>query len=267
MIVDGLDECSDGSETIHLIQNLNMLSQASNRRAMLLSKQNPIFKDHLNLAVSIRMDSEHVRPDVLLFVNREIDSRPELRDIKSEILNRIQHDTCCMFLWVSMMLKYLRMAPTRKLQVDRLKRFPLELADVYEEFLMDDAATLKDDDLIIRKQLFMILVAAQRILSIDEINSMLAMRTTPEATSASSLINPESKIRRLCWLLIDCDDNKVRLIHASVREFLVGVGTKNQSSSVRVRLDESNAYLAHVCLNQLCRYENMDQNIIVHFLR
>jgi tetratricopeptide (TPR) repeat protein len=265
LVVDAIDECS-GPEPIHLLGKLNTLSQSSNGRVVLFSRQSSTFAKHLHLAISIQMGQEVVGSEVLLFTEREIDRTEEFRELKTKILQRLDVESSGLFLWVTMMLKYLKNTPTRKLQEQRLRDFPPSLADIYERFLIDAATSLRKDELAIRKEIFTILIGAHRPLNVDEISSMLATRISPDYDTGDTLITPKETIRTLCWPLVDVSQNQVQIIHASVREFLTN-GSSENPKSVRVQVSDSKDYMAKVCLNELRRSKNVPWHVAVSLLK
>ncbi|KAK6836796.1 hypothetical protein PG987_007291 [Apiospora arundinis] len=266
LIVDALDECSDEPDIRRqLIDKFNALSQTSNGRVILFSRQDELFSVHIDPCIAVHMDCDVVGSEVHLFAERVIDRTSELRSIKDAILDRVRSDAHGHFLWVRMMLKQLHAAPTKRLQEERLDRFPPDLAEVYEELLANASHSFSKDDLRIRRHLFTILIGAQRVLTIDEISDVLASRSSENG----ALINPAKTIRRLCWPLVDCSHEQARLIHASAGEFLLSRGPEFCVGSTRKEalIYDVATYFSHCSINVLRRYENATADTIIPLLR
>ncbi|CAH0020862.1 unnamed protein product, partial [Clonostachys rhizophaga] len=271
IIVDGIDECSDGEGLLQLVGHLESLSQCFNGRGILLSRHNSTYASFLTKSISLEMDRAAVEADIRLFVEREVNRDESLEYLRTAIVDKIATTAQGMFLWAKMMLEYLKAAVTPRMQLDRLERFPPGLGAVYDTFLTETGSTLSKEELSIRRRLFLLTLGAARALSVEEMTIALTLRSSRPPDLKDRLIKPLATIRRLGWPLIDCNQGSIRFIHASVQEFITshasGLVAIDLTNSIRIGKLESELAMAQLCLNQLAQRINSTRERIDPYLR
>ena len=122
------------------------------------------------------------------------------------------------------MLGYLKRTRSQKIQLRRLQSFPIGLTEVYERLLSEVARSLDQEELVLRRQIFLLLVEASRPFTLDELAVFSALRCPDGFLDKTGLLlDPKGKVLRLCWPLAMVIDNSVQLSHMSVKEFLIKV--------------------------------------------
>ena len=275
LIVDALDECHDSDHFDNLFECLAQLSSLTNARIILLSRYHVTLNDSLAEAHKIAMDPTSVTPDISLYVKREIDRTSSLQSIRQQILTKAIDGSCGMFLWAKMMLDYLKRARSQNVQLHRLQQFPSGLARVYEQLLSENASILDQEELCLRRNIFLLLVGTCRPFTLEEISVLLALRCPSGLLDEKELLlDPAREVLRLCWPLAMIVDGSVQLIHMSVKEFLIdppaepGAARKAADLfSPHLTLRDSNAFLARKCLAKLCQDQYKAPGPIASLLR
>ena len=149
------------------------------------------------------------------------------------------------------------------------------LARVYEQLLSENASSLDQEELRLRRNIFLLLVGACRPFTLEEISVLLALRCPSGFLDEKELLlDPEREVLRLCWPLTMIVDGSVQLIHMSVKEFLTEtpaeLGAARKAAdlfSPHLTLRESNAFLARKCLAKLCQDQYKAPGSIASLLR
>jgi tetratricopeptide (TPR) repeat protein len=251
LVVDALDECSEINQSTTVTEWLNKVSRRPNARVIILSRYHDSFEDSLCDSFHLRMDSDLVSPDISLFVAAELQRTPKFRGMEKQIMMKIE-EARGMFLWAKMMMEYLTKAATSNMVLRRLARFPAGLTAVYEKFLVETAASLEEEDIIRRKEIFMLLAAGVRPLSVEEISVALALKTTGRLhEDGDLLLDPKGEVLRLCWPLAMVVHGEAHLFHMSVKEFLLRSAEPLTKGSVQFSVQQCHTYMARRCLNRL----------------
>ena len=269
LIVDAIDECADDAYIETLQEKLEWIGcRLSKARVILISRYKDEYKRRLAHSTHLLMDDMAVSSDIRHFVEREIDRNPRLEAQRGEILSRVGTDAQGMFLWASMMMKCLKRAATTNMLRERLGRFPAGLGAVYDQLLHADGR-LSDDELDLRNQIFILIIAAVHPLSAAEISTAIGLRSTSSLQTGDMLLGPEAAIiSELCWplVVISGQDFRVKLVHHSLREFLLS-GSQSNPASFRVVLEDAHGSLARICLNQLGQPSLISADLVEGLLR
>ncbi|RFU27216.1 hypothetical protein B7463_g9122, partial [Scytalidium lignicola] len=256
LVVDALDECSREEDASSLIEKLLKVSSLAHSRIIILSRHHPAFEGHLKQSAEIQMNETVVSSDIDLFVRNEVQRTPKIRLAQECVVQKAKEHANGMFLWAKLMLQYLQKAPTPRIQMDRLQKFPMGLAPIYEKILSENGKALEPEQITLRKNIFMLLAAATSPLSIDDISVALALRGPDRHPSDEDLlIEPKEQINTLCWPLIEIVNDHVQFVHYSMREFLYLPSKTGRVPQVHFTKCKSHDYLASKCL---CRLINPD---------
>lgn len=202
-----------------------------------------------------------IQKEILLVIDKKVERFRERRqhggindethrDISKQ-LAQIENRT---YLWVSLIFpeldKHVESSRGNLLQV--INTIPSTVEEAYERILSFSTNLKK------ARTLLYLVVAAQRPLTLEEMNTALAV--TDDCTSADDLeLEPEPTfhrtVRNLCGLFITVSDSKIYLLHQTAREFLLAPESQNKpipgSKNIwehSMNLSTSNFELAKICL-------------------
>lgn len=89
----------------------------------------------------------------------------------------------------------------------------LAVWEYYESSLKDKAAILEEEEISLRKSIFILLVGSTRHLSLNEVLTVLALRTADSPLDQKPLLlNPKKDIQRLGRPLVSIKDGSIQLI-------------------------------------------------------
>lgn len=252
LVVDALDECYADADAPNLAKKLQDMSTLSHARIIVLSRHHPSLQILLKNSAKIQMDETTITGDITLFIRQEVKRTPNIRIADELIIQKAKEDAKGMFLWTKLMLQYLQKASTPRMQRDRLQKFPIGLSSIYEKFLNEAGRNIEPEQIILRKSIFMLMVAATSPLSFDDIAVALALDAPNIHPNAEDLlIEPSEQISTLCWPFIKIVDSRVQFIHYSMQEFLLLPANPSCETDVHFTSRESNDYMALKCVFRL----------------
>jgi len=277
-ILDALDE-GEASQVSSLIESLNRFQQKARDDLDTRRRRNSLkflvtsrpyfsiqsrFQETIAYFPTIHLSGENESATIEEEISLVIKSRvPQIaarlrldaavRDALQERLLQIPHRT---YLWLHLMFEELQSSldRTEKKLTNLLNTIPRTVDEAYEKILQ---RSIRKRDA--RKILHAVL-AAQRPLTIGEMNVILALEDETEAYADLDLENNDhigEKIRNICGLFISISQSKVYLCHQTAREFLLRqTGGRTQGSirslSFKWRhtfdLQDSNMILARICI-------------------
>jgi hypothetical protein len=228
-IVDGTDECSDNSdELFHVLHTLYLKSP---RLKFLLIGQTHSFTnqfDKFSEPFTIAIRSQHNQEDIQRVINTELQAyppfwTPKLRDLISRALNDKADG---MFLWVKLMLDYLRFAPSEGHLYQCLKDLPGDLEHAYSLICTRMLARLQKHQLNLVQWILAILSACGQPLSYEELQAVYALSngetskiSEDKGNSFKLHLAPDDLIG-LCGGLIAINNDRFSIVHNSAKEFL-----------------------------------------------
>lgn len=253
LIVDALDEANQETEEWPITKRIVSLCSLRNARIIILSRFSFETKDSLKDSLALSMDETCVSADITLFVAREIERNERLKRFEADIKSKLSSKAQGMFLWAKLMLEHIKTAPNGNVLLCRLDRFPKRLSDVYENFFADVGCNLDNEELALRREIFWMVSVAARPLLVDEIAYILSLHSSNRGPEQSDMLfQPALDIARLGTPLVLVQGNYARLMHQSVKEFVIGSHTSISSiSSVQSTAAECHRYLALKCLFEL----------------
>ena len=246
-ILDALDECGETTRT-PLLKHIGGFfsdSPASASVKFVITSRpyttiaDKLWENYPNVS-SVRLMGESerelsiIQKEISLVIAKKITKFREKRqqsNIHDEThlaisgqLSQIENRT---YLWVCLIFPELdrnaRSSQSTLLQI--IKTIPSTVQEAYERILSSSTNPMK------AKMLLHLVLAAQRPLSLREMNTALAI--TEECSSADDLdLEPEptfrDAVRDLCGLFISVSDSKIYLIHQTAREFLLARNLKEK---------------------------------------
>ena len=228
-VLDGLDECE-------------------NHQRQVLTEYLRKFQDMcaLHICVSYRLEADNVlrlspeqfarqctatipddNPDIKSFVNAELERRIESGKLtigdptlSLEILDALLQGAQGMFLWVVLQIETICRMKTDEAIRQALAELPKDLPETFSRILQTSAESGKEYQTKILK----LITAAHRPLTIEELREALSVVPGYATWNPARLINNIYSVLSCCGSLIDIDeeDLSVRLIHHSVKQFLLG---------------------------------------------
>ncbi|KAJ5300841.1 ribosomal protein L38e [Penicillium atrosanguineum] len=270
-VLDALDECQkdDRKQLVKAITDLYLRSNINHKLKFLLTSRpyGKISEDFreledqmptIHLSGDGESESEEISKEIDLVITKrvhDISNRKHLEDHEQtflqEKLTEIPHRT---YLWVALTLDYIQdLDGFTKGEVRKtVQTIPDTVDDAYEKILS------KNKDQFKAKRLLHIVLAAERPLSVEEMSLAVALKREGQARDdILESIEPaerfKSTLRNACGLMLVVVDNKVYLIHQTVKEFLVRKSSEAADSESfsswkhALSVTESNKVLAEIC--------------------
>ena len=270
-VIDALDECQDEDrnqlieevKTAHLNKDHKVKFLMTSRpyghirsAFQSLERQSPTI--HLNAEDEVEVQKISQEIDLVIESRvREVADRkslePSERAFLLKQLTSIQHRT---YLWVTLTMEFLEKIPGfTKGNVRRAMgaEIPTSVNDAYSKILNQSPNHAK------AKRLLHIILAAKRPLHVEELSVALAVQKLHQSDDEiQDEMEPverfKATIRDLCGLLLVIIEEKVYLLHQTVKEFLVQDSSPSDSISAihtwqhSLKPIESSKILAEVCI-------------------
>ena len=275
-IIDGLDECEESGRT-RLLKYLDHFyndTTSDERKVMTLKfliTSRPYFyiernlKDLLSKYPVIRLageeETEMISREIDLVIRVEVQKLSHVLELDDSIRSLLEGELMKFknrtYLWLHLILEVVRgrleAVSTRQIR-EILNSVPESVDRAYSAILERSENTKR------AKKLLQIIVSAIRPMTLQEINTAMAIKEF--STSYNDLdIVPEEQwkviLRNLCGLFVTIIDSRIYLIHQTAREFLLlnhnsGRATEIQNCTENWKhsliLSESNLVLARICI-------------------
>jgi hypothetical protein len=285
-ILDALDECRQFDQE-RLIKKLDSFFSTSHKETGAESKLKflvtsrpsqeierqfrALTDNDPQIHVSSEMESEQIGREIAHVVDVEVDKIG--RDIKDEDIKEALREKLLetpnrTYLWLRLTLDHIRktLLPTKANLLKRIGELPTTVEEAYEKLL----AKCDEQD---ARRVLNIIVAAQRPLTVSEINVALGIAESdefeyprPQSLSYASLNLPadetrKSYVRDSCGLFVSVVGIYVHLIHQTARNFLIGQNEMKESigrwkHSINLRL--AHQMVAKICVINLFFREARD---------
>ena len=227
-VVDGIDECIDYNHTVS-ITIMQILEKLPDLRMLLLGRPH-VFRAHSGNSpfVTIEITSAMLSQDIEALINDEVAksdilSLPEFRKNVYEIL---KDKSDGMFLWVRLMVDDLNKSSSKSEFSERLQNLPCGLEKAYQILLLHLSERLDKYELRLAQTTLAFTTTSCRPLHFDELRYAFAIHCRSLEAMAQPLekyllLQPPQKILDVTGGLISMTDGVLRLIHSSVKEFLI----------------------------------------------
>ena len=224
-VIDGVDECTNYNHTT-LVQ---ILEKCPHLRILLLGRPH-VFQAHScsSAFAVIEITSAMLSQDIEAFINDEIArsdilSRPELRE---NVYETLKDKSDGMFLWVRLMVDDLRKSSSKSEFSKRLQNLPCGLEKAYQLLFLH--LTQKPDRFQLRlaQNILAFTSTSCRPLRFDELRYAHAMYcrsldAVAQPLEEYLLLQPPHSVLDVTGGLVSITDGVLRLIHSSVRDFLI----------------------------------------------
>jgi ankyrin repeat protein len=239
-ILDALDECKseDCSRLINALLDLQHTKKAPNLRFLLTSRpygtirrsfQLPDAPDLavIHLSGENEAEIEQISKEIDVFIKARVQGigarlmlDEQQKDLLLHGLLGVPHRT---YLWVYLTLNLIESDENIKKGKIRqaLSQLPMSVDGAYEKVL---SASRDPDE---ARKALNIIVAAERPLTLGEMNFALALRPSHHSYEDVDLASDESfreRLRDICGLFVTVIESRIYLLHQSAREFLVNTG-------------------------------------------
>jgi ankyrin repeat protein len=280
-ILDALDECdqSDRKQLIDLLTSYYS-TESNKKRLKFIVTSRPytyIEDDFFGLTSKIPLirlagenESEMIRQEINLVIKYEVNKiaqRFDLQEDAAMLEQKLLEADNRTYLWLHLTLSEFRYSGITSDEVhERIETLPETLYEAYESIL----AKIDRRDAAQARRLLHIIVAAERPLTLKEMNAALAVKPNNRKLGRISSEKAfRSRIRSLCGLFVNIVGSKIYLIHQTAKEFLVAKNTNFLPSAEKrlwqesLVITESNFILAEICINYLLLSKFEDSPLIL----
>lgn len=253
LLVDGLDECplEDQQQILSVCQRLCKVI-----RIVVVSRPELHIKTFLQKLVTpwrdgqIQVTEDRNRRSIQRFILKGVDELSLLEDAeqKAQIIQKLAKGACGVFLWVRLMLEHMSGQFFVEDVMEALAEVPQGLPAMYGRTL-DNIDQMPPKHTQAAYRILQWVLFALRPLKVSELR--IAVAIEPGGKSIRQLQNFETLVLQLCksFVEIETSSNTVRLVHASVRDYLLSTSESRKSIGYSAfDTSDANAYLAGSCL-------------------
>ncbi|KAL8337978.1 hypothetical protein RB598_006725 [Gaeumannomyces tritici] len=256
IVVDGLDECDD-DQAQSMFHVLRQLQDTSSLLVCVSFRVEPGTASRLRTITFARPSFWQIpdnNPDVGQFISAELERRKASGKLKmgdplliGEIEDALVQGAHGMFLWVALQLESLCTAKTDQAIRQALAGLPKDLPSTFSRILQKSETLGKD----YQQKTLELVTAARRPLTTDELREALSVTPGNTDWSPAQLVNDIRSTLACCGglVVVDEEDFAVRLVHHSVKQFLLG--GLGSSSGAMFTLDSALTAMAHIILTYL----------------
>ncbi|KAH8889903.1 hypothetical protein GQ53DRAFT_794963 [Thozetella sp. PMI_491] len=251
-IIDALDECDRESQDTLLRQFRQTFGHHSSNvssdvRILITSRPYPEIHQYLGQFANKNLASfKESKRDIEIFINKKVADiktrKGYTASVEQEVTRLLQDKAGGTFLWVGLACTELETVPSKR-AVKMLQKLPKGLHALYEA-LLDTALQSEGAEENVIQDILSSVAIALRPLSLLELSA--ACRLHEDRNEEDRIQFTREEVES-CRLMVIVQENKVLLLHQSVKDFLVG------SSAAHFNEFEAHARLAHRCVDQLTR--------------
>lgn len=227
-VVDGIDECIDYNHTMSL-SIMQILEKCSDLRILLLGRPHAFHAHSGNTAfATIKITSAMLQQDIEAFINDEIGKSNflSLPEFRKDVYETLVAKSDGMFLWVRLMVDDLRKSSSRTEFSERLQNLPCGLEKAYQLLLLRLSHNLDKYELRLAQNILAFTGTSCRPLRFDEFQYVHALycrslEAPGQPLEKYLLLQPPQRILDVTGGLIFVTNGVLRLIHSSIRDFLI----------------------------------------------
>ena len=238
VILDGIDDCHY-AEREELIQHLHEL-QVKLKLLLCIShrlESNSLLKHYVeNFKAATSTSIPDNNPDIEEFIEAELESCIQSRKLVLgdpslilEIQDALQAGSKGMFLWTALQIESLCFMKTDDTIRQALRDLPKDLSETFSRILNRSRGQREP----YQKRIFEIVTAAQRPLTAEEIRAAISVVPGDATWNPAKALNDVFSVLTCCGslLIIDEEDLTIRLVHHSVKQFLLN-GYKGSEAAI-----------------------------------
>ena len=227
-VVDGIDECIDYNHTVS-ITIMQILEKSPELRVVLLGRPHVFQANSGNSPfVAIEITSAMLSQDIEALINDEVAKSDilSLPEFRKNVYKTLKDKSDGMFLWVRLMVDDLNKSSSKSEFSERLQNLPCGLEKAYQVLLLHLSERLDKYELRLAQQTLAFTSTSCRPLHFDELRYAFAIYCRSLEGMARPLeqyllLQPPRRILDVTGGLISVTDGVLRLIHSSVKEFLI----------------------------------------------
>ena len=264
IVLDAMDECN-GSKPF--IRDLKKLAATLAVSIIVTSRSEthivPVFAEGQGVP-TLYVTTDDVRRDIISYVQAKVEKSASLQhpQVKDSVVTTLATKSDGMFLWVYLMLKVLKSLPTVSDVLQALSTLPEKLDDVYKRILEHLYGSLKPGPRAFCQLVLKWIVATSRPLLFTELVEGLKAeynRTSSmfdqEQGFQNTLLYGRKDIELVCGSLVTVNEDSIRLIHLSTRDYLRSsadaIGLKSPLDKFLVDVPLVQNRIALTCLEYL----------------
>ena len=227
-VVDGVDECIDYNHTA-FITIMQILEKTPDLRVLLLGRPH-VFQVHSGNFpfVAIEINSAMLSQDIEALINDEVAKSDilSLPEFRKNVCKILKDKSDGMFLWVRLMVDDLNKSSSKSEFSERLQNLPCGLEKAYQHLFLHLSKRLDKYELRLAQKTLAFTITSCRPLHFDELRYAFAtycrsLEATAQPLEEYLLLQPPQRILDVTGGLISMTDGVLRLIHSSVKEFLI----------------------------------------------
>ena len=227
-IVDGIDECIDYNHTVSMAI-VKTLEKIPDLRILLLGRPH-VFQARSGTSpfVAIEITSAMLSQDIETLINDEVAKSDilSLPEFRKDVYKTLKDKSDGMFLWVRLMVDDLNKSSSKSEFSERLQNLPCGLEKAYQLLFLHLSDKLDKYELRLAQKTLAFTITSCRPLHFDELRYAFAMycRSLEEMAQPLEkylLLQPPQRILDVTGGLISVTDGVLRLVHSSVKEFLI----------------------------------------------
>ncbi|KFZ03367.1 hypothetical protein V502_11004 [Pseudogymnoascus sp. VKM F-4520 (FW-2644)] len=255
-VLDGLDEC-DSDEREILIRQLRKLQDTFPLVLCVSVRLDPgdVLKLSPERFIAARVASiPNDNPDIDAFISAELESHIESKrlvignpSLILEIQDSLLEGSQGMFLWVALQIISLCAMKTDDAIRQALKDLPKDLSETYSRILRKSEGSGKT----YQRRTLELVTISHRPLTAEELRDALSVVPGDAVWDWSRRLNDVDLILTCCGslLTIDEEERTIRLVHHSVKQFLLS-GFKD-SANIAITIDSANSTMASIIVTYL----------------
>ncbi|KAL4871340.1 hypothetical protein BDV12DRAFT_206512 [Aspergillus spectabilis] len=269
-IIDALDECESVSREILLRQVHQSFrgyrttnSLLARPHILITSRQYPEIREYLSGFRNKDLASYNsVKDDLKVMIQEKVTDLAKRKQypesVAKEVSRILETKAEGTFLWIGIACDQLARVQSRN-AIKTLGKMPPGLYALYQQ-LLNTALVDRDDsndDKEVMMNMMKFVAFAQRPLTVLELTALCQLY--PDEDEASRLQFTKELID-LCRLMIVIEDHHVRLLHKSVKDFLV-------SEELHIDEQSTHADMANHCINHILHFVGFAKEKEIMFLK
>ncbi|KAL6855647.1 hypothetical protein J3F83DRAFT_753806 [Trichoderma novae-zelandiae] len=226
-IIDALDECDQTSQEILLRQLQDTFdgNQDLNIHILITSRPYPEIQESLGHFPNTDLASfPHAKQDIDMCIEEKLAKLSQRKHytqkLKDQISDLLKHKAESTFLWVGLACKELENVPSKD-ALKLLQSMPKGLHSLYQKLL--DTALAQSPEPTIIKRILSFVVVALRPLTVGELSTGCELHQ--DETDMETRLQFTREHVASCRLMVKIQDDKILLLHQSVKDFLTGAGS------------------------------------------
>src|SRR5882762_2718273 len=256
-IIDALDECDRESQHILLTQIRQTFSKHNSKNShprihiLITSRPYPEIAQYLTGFNRKDLASyQKIKMDLQVFIGEKVKELSEKKNysekVTLEVSQILEEKAEGTFMWVGIACGELADVRCRD-AVKKLRNLPRGLHSLYQE-LLDTALENGDADNGTITQMLSFVAVSRRPLSVAELSEACQLYYDEDEESRVRFTQEDIE---MCRLMIIVQDGIVRLLHKSVRDFLVDSRGGSPINDLKAHAMLANRCISHVLYNSL----------------